>query len=133
MTIRIGRKTYWRSLQRFVIGLFRVVLSCWIFWFASIFFDFSFCPYAVSSPAFAADERSPYGSSKEGEYGEKHAVSTKDEARKILKDYFSKKNARIGKISEKDLYFEAEIRDDKDKVIDIVIVDKRTGRIRSIY
>jgi hypothetical protein len=51
-----------------------------------------------------------------------------------LRDYFSgKKNAKIGKISEKALYFEAEILDDRDKVIDVVIVDKRTGRIRSIY
>jgi hypothetical protein len=87
-----------------------------------------------NSSAFAAEERAPYGNAGEGEYGEKRAVSTKDEARKILRDYFSgKKNAKIGKISEKALYFEAEILDDRDKVIDVVIVDKRTGRIRSIY
>lgn len=79
------------------------------------------------------EERSPYGSSERGEYGEKRAVSSEDEARQILKRYFSKRGVRIGKITEKELYFEAEIRDRGGNLVDIVIVDKRTGRIRSIY
>ena len=86
--------------------------------------------------AYGADERGekyPYGGSREGAYGEKKEVLTAGDAERALRQYFAKKNVTIGEISEKDLYFEAEIRDKDNKVIDKVIVDKRTGRIRSIY
>jgi hypothetical protein len=85
---------------------------------------------------FATDEggeRSPYGGTKNGGYGEKKAVTTKEEALKSLKEYFGKRDVRIGEIAEKEFYFEAEIRDRNNALIDKVIVDKRTGRIRSIY
>lgn len=78
-------------------------------------------------------ERAPYGISEEGGYGEQKEVTSRDQAKKILEEYFSKKDVKIGKITEKNLYFEAEIMDKSGKVIDTVIVDKRTGRIRSIY
>jgi hypothetical protein len=90
----------------------------------------------VSPAAHAADVQggsSPYGGSRSGAYGEKKAVATAEDARKILREYFLKKDVKIGEIKEKDLYFEAEIRDKNNKPIDTVIVDKRTGRIRSIY
>ena len=85
------------------------------------------------SGTHGADERSPYGGSREGGYGEKKEVLTQGDAEKILRQYFAKKNVTIGEIREKELYFEAEVRDKDNKVIDKVIVDKRTGRIRSIY
>jgi hypothetical protein len=40
---------------------------------------------------------------------------------------------RIGELRERENYFQAEIRDGRGNVIDRVIIDKRTGRIRSIY
>ena len=88
------------------------------------------------SGAYGADEKGGkylYGGSGEGGYGERKEVLTPGDAEKILKQYFAKKNVTIGEIREKELYFEAEIRDKDNKVIDKVIVDKRTGRIRSIY
>ena len=67
-------------------------------------------------------------------YGEKKKIATAGGARTALRKHFSKKNVLIGDIVEKDLYFEAEIMDAENRsVIDRVIVDKRTGRIRSIY
>ena len=90
------------------------------------------CLIAVSG-AHGADEKGPYGGSREGGYGEKKEVLTQGDAEKILRQYFAKKNVTIGEIREKELYFEAEVRDKDNKVIDKVIVDKRTGRIRSIY
>ncbi len=52
----------------------------------------------------------------------------------ILKRYFSQyKDINITNITERRFFFEAEIRDKDQNLIDIVIVDKRTGRIRSIY
>ena len=86
--------------------------------------------------AYAADAqggKSPYGGARDGLYGEKKEVTTAEEAKRVLKDYFIKKDVKIGEVTEKELYFEAEIRDNKDNLIDKVIIDKRTGRIRSIY
>jgi hypothetical protein len=78
-------------------------------------------------------DRYPYGRSMKDGYGERRAVATVDEARKVLKDYFSRKGVVIQDIKERDWFFEAEVTDRSGKVIDRVIVDKRTGRIRSIF
>jgi hypothetical protein len=92
--------------------------------------------YAARPMVFAEDrgrERAPYGISEEGEYGEQRQVTSLEQARKILEDYFSKKDVKIGRITEKKLYFKAEIRGADGRLVDVVVVDKRTGRIRSIY
>jgi len=69
-----------------------------------------------------------------GWYGAKRAVKTAAEAKKILQEYFSAyEDIKISNIRERRGFFEAEIKDKNDIVVDIVIVDKRTGRIRSIY
>jgi hypothetical protein len=75
----------------------------------------------------------PYGGSKSGTYGEKKKVSTINDAQKVLNTYFKKRDIKTGNIKEKEFYFEAEILDKKGDLIDKVIIDKRTGRIRSIY
>jgi len=84
-----------------------------------------------------AEDASPYGGYKKGAaetgYGEKRPVTTIEEARKALTEYFAKKDVKIGEIKEKKLFFEAEIRDKNNNLVDKVIVDKRTGRIRSTY
>lgn len=67
-----------------------------------------------------------------GWYGARKTVNTVEAARNILQDFFAREEVKIGEIKEKASFFEAEVRD-KDKLVDIVIVDKRTGRIRSIY
>jgi hypothetical protein len=77
--------------------------------------------------------RPPYGSTNEGLYGQRRAVLSKEDARRILKQYFFGRNVKIGAIWERKFYFEAEIRDRSGNLLDIVLIDKRTGRIRSIY
>jgi uncharacterized membrane protein YkoI len=101
-------------------------------------FSFLCVPSLAGSSAgvvYAAQggETSPYGGAQSGSYGEKRQVTSKDEARKILKAYFAKQEVTIGEIVEKDLYYEAEILDKDNKVVDKVIINKRTGRIRSIF
>lgn len=81
----------------------------------------------------AETKASPYGESNGKGYGEMRAVSTLDDAKRILIRYFSGKEIKIGLIVEKELFFEAEILDKHSNLIDRVIIDKRTGRIRSIY
>jgi len=78
-------------------------------------------------------QRSPYGSTNEGLYGQRRVVVSKEDARRILKQYFFRRNVKVGEIWERKFYFEAEIRDKNGNLLDIVLIDKRTGRIRSIY
>jgi hypothetical protein len=81
----------------------------------------------------------PYGNycpgMKWGPYGVRRPVKTAAEAKEVIETYLAgnDRGARVGKIVAKDLYFEAEILDRNGKLIDREIVDKRTGRIRSIY
>ena len=82
-------------------------------------------------PALAADSQSQKGTP--GDYGEKQKITTAGEAQKALIKHFANKDVIIGEVVEKELYFEADIMDRKQAVIDKVIVDKRTGRVRSIY
>lgn len=77
-------------------------------------------------------QKRPYGVT-EGNYGQKRPVKTKGEARKILRDFFRGRDVNIGEIRERELFFEAEIRDENGRVIDRVIIDKRTGRARSTF
>lgn len=72
--------------------------------------------------------------SKWGWYGAKRIVKTSSDAREILLRYFaSDKDIKIGTIKERASFYEAEITDEKGVVVDFVIIDKRTGRIRSVY
>lgn len=81
--------------------------------------------------------KNPYGGycpgPGRGWYGAKKSVKTSEEAREILLEYFKGDNVIVGEIKEREWIFEVEIKDKENKVIDIVIVHKRTGRIRSIY
>jgi len=78
----------------------------------------------------------PYGGycpgSRWGWYGAKRMVRTSEEAGLILREYFPA-DIKIGLIRERKWFFEAEILDKNNRLIDIVIVNKRTGRIRSIF
>jgi hypothetical protein len=82
-------------------------------------------------------ERRPYGDycrgGRWGRYGARDPVKTAEEARKRLEAYYADEDVEIGRITERELHFEAEVKDKGGDVVDRVIVDKRSGRIRSIY
>ena len=83
----------------------------------------------------ASDRRSrdyPYGESRGG-YGERKKVSSGQEARRMIKEYFSRRDVKIGDVREREIFFEADVRDRRGALVDKVIIDKRTGRIRSTY
>jgi hypothetical protein len=85
--------------------------------------------------ACAGDRRNGsylYGESGRG-YGERKAVSNSQQAKRLLKDHYSGRDVKIGDIRERELFFEADIRDRSGTLVDKVIIDKRTGRIRSMY
>ena len=71
-----------------------------------------------------------------GPYGVRKPVTTVDQAKEVIEFYLTCHNDQglsVGNIEEKKWFFEAEILDKDKKVIDKVIVHKRSGRIRSIY
>jgi hypothetical protein len=81
-------------------------------------------------------ERRPYGCPARGEgwgrYGAKDPVKSAEEARKRLEVFYDDENLVVGKPVERPLYFEASIKHKDGRLVDRVIVDKRSGRIRSI-
>ena len=70
-----------------------------------------------------------------GPYGKRMPVATAEQAKQVVETYFSAtgENVSTGKIEENRLFFEVEILNKDGVLIDRAIVDRRTGRIRSIY
>ncbi|HCX90411.1 MAG: hypothetical protein COW04_07410 [Deltaproteobacteria bacterium CG12_big_fil_rev_8_21_14_0_65_43_10] len=68
-----------------------------------------------------------------GAYGEVKATTEK-EAKSILGNYVgTNPNLKVGKITDKDTYFEAEIRTKEDSLVAKLAVDKTTGWVRPLY
>jgi len=71
---------------------------------------------------------------KWGWYGAKRIVKTPVEAHEILQQFYvTRKGVRIHRIIEAPTFYRAEIIDKNGALLDMVIIDKNTGRIRSIY
>jgi len=70
-----------------------------------------------------------------GPYGARTPVRTADAARQMIETFFAScgQTIKVGKMEERKWYFQAEVLDEKGNLIDLVIVDKRSGRLRSIY
>jgi hypothetical protein len=81
-------------------------------------------------------ERRPYGdyccNQQNGWYGARREVNSARQARTVLQNYFAARKVVIGPLRERPMFFEADITDASGKMIDRVIVHKRSGRIRSI-
>lgn len=80
------------------------------------------------------DEITPYGTYCPlcGEYGYCTKQPTKKEITNALKSYYSKKGLRVVLIKQDGRFAEAEVYKDR-KLVDRILLDCRTGRIRSIY
>ena len=82
--------------------------------------------------------RGPYGGycrgPKWGWYGAHRHVKTVEEVRELLAVFLRESSLVTGEIREEESYFEAEIVNrEKGEIVDVLIVDKRTCRIRSKY
>ena len=81
-------------------------------------------------------DRRPYGDYCQGQrwgrYGAKNPVKSAAEARERLEEFYADEDVVVGTITERALHFEAEINDMDGVLVDRVIIDKRSGRIRSI-
>lgn len=66
------------------------------------------------------------------QYGARQPVLTPADARERLSLFFSIDPARIRRLEERRHVFLAEITDPEGRPVELVIIDRRTGRIRSI-
>jgi hypothetical protein len=66
-------------------------------------------------------------------YGQRRAVPNAYEAGRIMGQYYQGREVRIGPVVERDIFYQADVRDSRGVLIDKVIIDKRTGRMRSTY
>lgn len=65
-------------------------------------------------------------------YGARQPVATAAEARTLLQNYFAGRDYTVSDLSEKKWGFRGDIVDKSGKIIDRVMIDKRSGRIRSL-
>jgi len=65
-------------------------------------------------------------------YGARQPVADAAEARRLFMNYFSGKEYTVSEVVEKKWGFRADILDRNGRVIDRVMIDKRSGRIRSL-
>jgi len=79
----------------------------------------------------------PYGGYCKGPrwgwYGAGRQVKTMKEVRELVTEFLDETDLAAGEIRDQETYFEVEIKDEEGEVIDLLIVDKRTCRIRSAY
>ena len=82
-------------------------------------------------------EHRPYGGycrgPKWGWYGARRAVKSVREARQLLDEFLKETDLSVGEIRDKGRFFEADVLEEGEGIVDILIVDKRTGRIRSKF
>jgi hypothetical protein len=76
----------------------------------------------------------PYGDfcRRCGAYGKCKSIMSHEDAKKALIDYYHHKGLVVELEKKKGRFIRAKIRD-KNKVVDVIIFDRNSGRIRSIY
>jgi len=79
----------------------------------------------------------PYGGYCKGPrwgwYGAGRQVKTVEEVKELVTEFLGDTALSTGEIRNRETYFEVEVKDEDGKVIDLLIIDKRTCRIRSAY
>lgn len=66
-------------------------------------------------------------------YGARRPVTGAPEARKLLLHYFAGQEYAVSEVTERRWGFKADLIDKDGTVVDRVMIDKRSGRIRSLY
>ena len=70
------------------------------------------------------------------QYQQERKPLTEKDVKAMMENYVQSTrnpNLKLGKITEKDYYFEAEIVTKNDSLVDKILVDKQTGWMRSVY
>jgi hypothetical protein len=113
-----------------MIQRFNIIILLSVFFFLT-----GHASSAFAGPGPMMGGRGPYGGYCQGPrwgwYGARTPVTTVDDARKHLEKFFEGQAVTIGTITEQEMFFEADIKGQEGKLVDQVIIHKRSGRIRS--
>ena len=87
--------------------------------------------------SFTEDEKkpvTPYGDSCDlcSKYGICKSVMTHEQAHRALMKYYHSKGLIVEVDRKNGRFIRAKVRE-KDKIVDVIIFDRRSGRVRSIY
>ncbi len=97
-----------------------------------------FLPFIVAVPEGKAmnheKQVTPYGDycPRCTQYGTCKSVMSHDDSKKAMIDYYNKKGFAVEIENKKGRFIRAKIMN-KNEVVDVIIFDRRSGRIRSIY
>ncbi len=65
-------------------------------------------------------------------YGACKTIMSHEDAKKAMTDYYQKKGLDVELEKKNGIFIRAKIKQ-KDEIVDVIIFDRRTGRVRSIY
>jgi len=84
--------------------------------------------------AAQSNNKTPYGDycSRISRYGTHKSLIDIKRAKEALHHYYGAKGLKIEIISQKGRFLKAAIKE-QDQVVDIIIFDRRSGRIRTVY
>jgi hypothetical protein len=91
------------------------------------------CCQTTGKGQCSLEKRGWCGKRKGDWYGARRPVTSINDAREQLAKYFSGQQVVVAEVAEKQWRFEADLLDSCGKVVDRVMIDKRSGRVRSIY
>ena len=91
------------------------------------------CCKSSATTQCSLEKRGWCGKRKGDWYGARRPVTSIDDARQQLTKYFSGQQLVVAEVADKPWRFEADVLDNCGKVVDRVMIDKRSGRVRSIY
>jgi len=91
------------------------------------------CSKRVETGQCNLEKRGWCGKRKGDWYGARRPVTSLEDARKQLAKYFSGRQMTVAEVADRPWRFEADVLDNCGKIVDRVMIDKRSGRVRSIY
>ena len=90
--------------------------------------------FSVGYPESKKRNVTPYGDfcRQCTKYGTCKSSMTHDEAKKAMLDYYHRKGLAVEIENKKGRFIKAKVKD-RDNVVDVIIFDRKTGRVRSTY
>jgi hypothetical protein len=91
------------------------------------------CCQSPGNGQCSPEKRGWCGKRKGDWYGARRPVTSISDAREQFTRYFAGQQMTVAEVAERRWRFEADVLDSCRKVVDRVMIDKRSGRVRSIY
>lgn len=66
-------------------------------------------------------------------YGQRTQIKNVEDAITLVREFYAPHNVQIIPVLESLRFYRMEVLDEKNNIIDVIVVDKLSGRLRSIY